>query len=128
MNVMELERALRQLRLGGISDILEFRLCQVQAEAMPVPPGPRNDAASRLPTNAPVARSNTRLRFIFGLKVKSKLSRLLSGSRKTACFGRRSSRRSARRVSSFGDQTREQVDGVKSHLAQAIGQAAILQG
>ena len=34
MNVMELERALRQLRLGGIADILETRLRQAQAEAM----------------------------------------------------------------------------------------------
>ena len=34
MNVIELERALRQLRLGGIADILETRLRQAQAEAM----------------------------------------------------------------------------------------------
>src|SRR5215472_12333576 len=48
----------------------------------------------------PVARSNTRLRFIFGLKVKSKLSRVLLGSRNAACFRRRSSNRSVRRLSS----------------------------
>src|SRR6266852_6000966 len=47
-----------------------------------------------------VARSNTRLRFIFGLKVKSKLSSVLWASRKPACFLRRSSKRSERRVSS----------------------------
>src|ERR1700681_693054 len=56
---------------------------------LPVPPGPRNNASSRLLMNALVARSNTRLRFIFGLKVKSKLSRVRSASRKAACFEHR---------------------------------------
>src|SRR6266436_1883880 len=67
---------------------------------LPVPPGPRNNASSRLPMKAHVARSKTRLRFIFGLKVKSKLSSVLLGSRNAACFRRRSSSRSLRRVSS----------------------------
>ena len=35
MNVMELQRALRQLRLGGMAVVLETRLRQAQAEAMP---------------------------------------------------------------------------------------------
>jgi len=39
----------------------------------PVPPGPRNNASSRLLMNVPVARSNKRLRLILGLKPKSKL-------------------------------------------------------
>jgi DNA replication protein DnaC len=34
MNLIELERALRQLRLGGIADVLETRLRQAQAEPM----------------------------------------------------------------------------------------------
>ncbi len=34
MNVMELQRALRQLRLGGVAAVLETRLHQAQAEAM----------------------------------------------------------------------------------------------
>jgi len=34
MNLIELERALRQLRLGGIAQVLETRLRQAQAEAM----------------------------------------------------------------------------------------------
>ena len=34
MNVLELERALRQLRLGGIAAVLETRLRQAQAEPM----------------------------------------------------------------------------------------------
>ena len=71
---------------------------------------------------AHVARSNTRLRFIFGLKVKSKLSSVLCGSRKAACLRRRSSRRSLRRVSSSADQARDQIDrrhGFGLRLAQA---------
>jgi len=34
MNLMELQRALRQLRLGGMAAVLETRLHQAQAEAM----------------------------------------------------------------------------------------------
>ena len=34
MNVLELQRALRQLRLGGIAAVLETRLHQAQAEPM----------------------------------------------------------------------------------------------
>ena len=34
VNLIELDRALRQLRLGGIAAILETRLRQAQVEAM----------------------------------------------------------------------------------------------
>src|SRR5260370_29768807 len=34
MNLMELQRALRQLRLGGIATVLETRLRQAQSETM----------------------------------------------------------------------------------------------
>jgi len=34
MNLTELDRALRQLRLGGMAAVLEVRLRQAQAEAM----------------------------------------------------------------------------------------------
>ena len=34
MNLIELQRALRQLRLGGTAAVLETRLHQAQAEAM----------------------------------------------------------------------------------------------
>src|ERR1700675_898625 len=77
---------------------------------LPVPPGPRNNASSRLPTKVHVARSNTRLRFIFGLKRKSKLSRLLCGSRKPACLRLRSNNRSPRRVSS--SETRQAIRSI----------------
>jgi hypothetical protein len=35
MNLIELQRALTQLRLGGIAAVLETRLRQAQAESMP---------------------------------------------------------------------------------------------
>ncbi len=35
MNLIELDRALRQVRLGGMAAVLETRLRQAQAEAMP---------------------------------------------------------------------------------------------
>src|SRR6266702_3442711 len=60
----------------------------------PVPGGPRNKASSCRAMKAPAARSKTRLRFIFLLKAKSKLSRVFCASRNWACFFRRSSRRS----------------------------------
>ena len=34
MNMIELERALRQLRLGGMAAVLETRLRQAQTETM----------------------------------------------------------------------------------------------
>ena len=34
MNIVELQRSLRQLRLGGIAEVLETRLHQAQAEPM----------------------------------------------------------------------------------------------
>ena len=35
MNLIELERSLRQLRLGGMAAVLETRLRQAQVDAMP---------------------------------------------------------------------------------------------
>jgi hypothetical protein len=34
MNLIELDRTLKQLRLGGMAAVLETRLCQAQAEGM----------------------------------------------------------------------------------------------
>src|SRR5215467_5689076 len=59
---------------------------------------------------APVARSKTRLRFILGLKAKSKLSSIFCGSRNSACLRRRSSRRSVRRSSS--SETRQEIRSI----------------
>jgi len=37
MNLIELNRALKQLRLGGMAEVLETRLHQAQAENMHLP-------------------------------------------------------------------------------------------
>ena len=128
MNITELERALRQLRLGGIAAVLETRLRQAQAEPMaPI------DLLSCLVSDELTRRSD----------------RLLERRRKEAGF-----RDAHRTLDNFDftfnpkmnrslvfdlaacrfiDQREDAVflgpGGTgKSHLAQAIGQAAILQG
>jgi DNA replication protein DnaC len=128
MNLSELERALRQLRLGGMASVLETRLRQAQAEPMtPI------DLLSTLVSDELTRRSD----------------RLLERRRKEAGF--RDANRSLDNfdftfnakmnrslifdlaTARFVDQ-REDVlflgpgGAGKSHLAQAIGQAAILQG
>jgi DNA replication protein DnaC len=128
MNLTELERALRQLRLGGIAAVLETRLRQAQAEPMaPI------DLISCLVSDELTRRSD----------------RLLERRRKQASF------RDANRTLDNFDFTfnakmnrslvfdlatcrfiEKREDGLflgpggtgKSHLVQAIGQAAILQG
>ena len=128
MNLAELERALRQLRLGGMASVLETRLRQAQAEPMtPI------DLLSTLVSDELTRRSD----------------RLLDRRRKEAGF------RDANRTLDNFDFTfnpkmnrslifdlatarfvDKREDGLflgpggagKSHLAQAIGQAAIMQG
>lgn len=128
MNISELQRALRQLRLGGMAAVLETRLHQAQAEPMaPI------DLLSSLVADELTRRSD----------------RLLERRRKEAGF--RDANRSLDNFDfSFNPKMnrslvfdlaacrfidrREDVlllgpGGTgKSHLAQAIGQAAILQG
>jgi len=128
MNLLELQRALRQLRLGGIATVLETRLRQAQAETMaPI------DLISCLVNDELSRRSD----------------RLLERRRKQAAF------RDPQQTLDNFDFTfnpkmnrslvfdlatcafiAKREDGLflgpggsgKSHLAQAIGQAAILQG
>jgi len=128
MNMTELERALRQLRLGGMAAVLETRLRQAQAGPMaPI------DLISCLISDELTRRSD----------------RLLERRRKQAGF------RDANRTLDNFDFTfnakmnrslvfdlatcrfiEKREDGLflgpggtgKSHLAQAIGQTAILQG
>ncbi len=128
MNITELQRAFRQLRLGGIASVLETRLHQAQAEPMaPI------DLLSCLVSDELTCRSD----------------RLLERRRKQAGF-----RDPNRTLDSFdfafnpkmnrslvfdlatGGFIAKREDALflgpggtgKSHLAQAIGQAAILQG
>lgn len=128
MNLIELERALRQLRLGGMASVLETRLQQALAEPMkPI------DLLSTLVSDELTRRSD----------------RLLDRRRKEAGF--RDAQRSLdnfdftfnakmNRGLIFDLATARFVDkredvlflgpgGTgKSHLAQAIGHAAIMQG
>jgi DNA replication protein DnaC len=128
MNLSELERALRQLRLGGMASVLETRLHQAQAEPMaPI------DLLSTLVSDELTRRSDrllerrrkeagfrdaNRTLDNFDFTFNAKMNRSLIFDLATA---------------RFVDQ-REDVlflgpgGAGKSHLAQAIGQAAILQG
>jgi DNA replication protein DnaC len=128
MNLIELQRALRQLRLGGMATVLETRLRQAQAETMvPI------DLISCLVNDELSRRSD----------------RLLERRRKQAAF-----RDPHQTLDNFDFTFNPKInrslvfdlatctfiakreDGLflgpggtgKSHLAQAIGQAAILQG
>ena len=128
MNLIELQRSLRQLRLGGIAAVLETRLHQAQAEPM-----------------APIDF----LACLVGDELTRRADRLLERRRKEAGF-----RDTSRTLDNFdftfnpkmnrslifdlatGGFIARREDALflgpggsgKSHLAQAIGQAAILQG
>ena len=128
MNLIELQRSLRQLRLGGIAAVLETRLHQAQAEPM-----------------APIDF----LACLVGDELTRRADRLLERRRKEAGF-----RDTSRTLDNFdftfnpkmnrslifdlatGAFIARREDALflgpggsgKSHLAQAIGQAAILQG
>ena len=128
MNLIELKRALVQLRLSGIAAILEIRLQQAQAESMaPI------DLISCLVSDELTRRSNRLLErrkkaaqfrdpqttldnFDFGFN--KKMNRSLIYDLATAAF-----------ISRREDALFLGPPGTgKSHLAQAIGLAAIQQG
>jgi DNA replication protein DnaC len=128
MNLIELERALRQLRLGGIAAVLETRLRQAQAEAMaPI------DLISCLITDELTRRSDRllerrRMQAAFRDPLKTldnfdftfnpKMNRSLVFDLAASAF-----------IAKREDGLFLGPGGTgKSHLAQAIGQAAILQG
>ena len=128
MNVIELQRALRQLRLGGIAAVLETRLHQAQAEPMvPI------DFLSCLVTDELTRRSERLLdrrhkqaqfrdplRSLdnFDFNFNPKMNRSLVFDLATGAFISR--REDALFLGPGGTG--------KSHLAQAIGHAAIQQG
>lgn len=128
MNVMELERALRQLRLGGMAAVLATRLHQAQAEAMaPI------DLISCLVNDELTRRSDRLLERRrkqaafrdpdktldnFDFHFNPKMNRSLVFDLATGAF-----------IAKREDALFLGPGGTgKSHLAQAIGQAAILQG
>ena len=128
MNVIELERALRQLRLGGMAAVLETRLRQAQSEAMtPI------DLISCLVSDELTRRSDRLLERRrkqagfrdpdktldnFDFTFNPKINRSLIFDLATGVF-----------ISKREDALFLGPGGTgKSHLAQAIGQAAIQQG
>ena len=128
MNVIELERALRQLRLGGMAAVLETRLRQAQGEAMaPI------DLISCLVSDELTRRADRLLERRrkqagfrdpdktldnFDFTFNPKINRSLVFDLATGAFINK--REDALFLGPGGTG--------KSHLAQAIGQAAIQQG
>jgi len=128
MNLNELQRSLRQLRLGGMAEVLETRLRQAQAEPMaPI------DLLATLVSDELTRRSDRlleRRRKLaafrdpnktldnFDFTFNPKLNRSMVFDLATGAFIDR--REDALFLGPGGTG--------KSHLAQAIGQAAILQG
>jgi len=128
MNLTELQRSLRQLRLGGMAAVLETRLRQAQAEPMaPI------DLLATLVSDELTRRSDRlleRRRKLaafrdpnktldnFDFTFNPKLNRSMVFDLATGAFIDR--REDALFLGPGGTG--------KSHLAQAIGQAAILQG
>ena len=128
MNVVELERSLRSLRLGGMAAVLETRLRQAQAETMaPI------DLISCLVSDELTRRGDRLLERRrkqagfrdpdksldnFDFTFNPKMNRSLVFDLASGAFINR--REDALFIGPGGTG--------KSHLAQAIGQAAILQG
>ena len=128
MNLIELERSLRQLRLGGMATVLETRLHQAQSEAMaPI------DLIASLVTDELTRRSDRLLERRrkqaafrdpqksldnFDFNFNPKMNRSLVFDLATSTF-----------IGKREDALFLGPGGTgKSHLAQAIGQAAIQQG
>jgi DNA replication protein DnaC len=128
MNLVELDRALRKLRLSGMADVLETRLHQAQAERMaPL------DIVSALVSDELLRREDR----LFVRRTKQ--ARFRDADRSLDSFdfdfNRKMNRAlvydlaTARFVSQREDALFLGPPGTgKSHLAQAIGHAAIQQG
>ncbi len=128
MNLIELNRALKQLRLGGMAAVLETRLRQAQAEAMaPI------DLLSCLVSDELTRRSERLLE-------RRRKQAQFRDSQKTLDnfdfnFNKKMNRSLVFDLATGGFIARHE-DALflgppgtgKSHLAQAIGQAAIQQG
>jgi len=128
MNLIELEQALRKLRLGGMANVLEMRLRQAQTEKM----APldlvsslvsdellrRQDRLFERRTKVARFRDPERALETFDFDFNKKMNRALIYELATARF-----------VGQREDALFLGPPGTgKSHLAQAIGRAAIQQG
>jgi len=128
MNLIELDHSLRRLRLSGMADVLETRLRQAQTENMP----PidflsalvsdellrRQDRLFERRTKQACFRDHGKALENFDFTFNPKMNRALVFELATARF-----------VAQREDSLFLGPPGTgKSHLAQAIGRAAILQG
>ena len=128
MNTLELDHALRKLRLSGMADVMESRLRQAQTEKM----APldlvsalvsdellrRQDRLFERRTKLAGFRDSERSLASFDFEFNKKMNRALLYDLATARF-----------VSQHEDALFLGPPGTgKSHLAQAIGRAAIQQG
>jgi DNA replication protein DnaC len=128
MNLIELQRSLRQLRLGGMATVLETRLRQAQVEAMaPIDLisclisdelSRRSDRLLERRRMQAACRDPDKTLDNFDFTFNPKINRSLVFDLATATFITR--REDALFLGPGGTG--------KSHLAQAIGQAAIQQG
>jgi DNA replication protein DnaC len=128
MNLIELQRALRQLRLGAMAGVLETRLRQAQAEAMPpidlVSCLVSDELTRRCDRLLERRRKQAGFRDVnktldnFDFTFNPKMNRSLVFDLATSTF-----------ISKREDALFLGPGGTgKSHLAQAIGHAAIQQG
>jgi DNA replication protein DnaC len=128
MNLIELQRALRQLRLGGIAAVLETRLHQAQTERMaPIDLisclvsdelNRRSDRLLERRRKTAEFRDPQKTLDNFDFSFNKKMNRSLVFDLATANF-----------IAKHEDALFLGPPGTgKSHLAQAIGQAAIQQG
>jgi DNA replication protein DnaC len=128
MNVIELNRALRQLRLGGMAAVLETRLQQAQME--PMPPidflsclvadelNRRGDRLLERRRKQAQFRDPHKTLDSFDFNFNKKINRSLVFDLASSAF-----------IARHEDALFLGPPGTgKSHLAQAIGQAAIQQG
>jgi DNA replication protein DnaC len=128
MNVIELNRALHQLRLGGMAAVLETRLHQAQTE--PMPPldflsclvadelNRRGDRLLERRKKQAAFRDPHKTLDTFDFNFNKKMNRSLVFDLASGSF-----------IAHHEDALFLGPPGTgKSHLAQAIGQAAILQG
>jgi DNA replication protein DnaC len=129
MNLVELDRALRQLRLSGMAAVLEARLRHAQSEKIT----PIDHVSMRCPTSSCVGRigsssagTNRRASVIpnersldtFDFDFNKKMNRALIHERATGRF-----------IAQRGGRAVLGPPGTgRSHLAQAIGRAVIQQG